>query len=289
MSAMWHGCLADTEYLEVTARSGHRYGVWVTVPPGYVDSGESLPLIYVMDGNFTVGLTAPLIVTQADPYLTIAPYIQVSVGYVGDEAADWARIRNRDLVPPGEPISDEMVATLHAARDSGAMSQDHIDAYLRELADTHADVFLDFLTNELHPLLKSQFRVSDAGHGLFGYSYGGLFALYTWLRARAPFATVGAGSPGVTGPGSKIFELVRTLPAVPEGPDGRLLHVTLNEAEVLGPIPLYRGLARNVLTVVEDLQATGRSQLISKALLHETHVTGVQASFLSYLKACHAR
>lgn len=33
MSAMLHGCFADTEYFEITAKSGHSYGVWVTTPP----------------------------------------------------------------------------------------------------------------------------------------------------------------------------------------------------------------------------------------------------------------
>ena len=285
MSGMLHGCFADTDYFEVLAKSGHSYGVWVTTPPGYEESADPLPLIYVMDGNFAVGLTAPLIVTQADPYLTIAPYIQVSVGYAGEEAVDWARLRNRDLVPPGEPVSDEMVAILAAARDAGAMTQEYLDAYLAELAETHADVFLDFLTDELHPQLQSQLRASESGHGLFGYSYGGLFALYAWLRGAGPFATFGAGSPGVAGTTSQVFNLVETLPER----IAAKLHVTLNEAELLGPIPLYRGIARNALAVVEQLHGKGLSQEVTTALLQETHVTGLQASFLSYLKTCHAR
>ncbi|MCU4750333.1 MULTISPECIES: alpha/beta hydrolase [Streptomyces] len=289
MSEMWHGCLPDTEYLEITARSGHRYGVWVTTPPGYADSTDPLPLIYVLDGNWTVGLTAPLIVSQADPYLTIAPYIQVTIGYTGEEAAAWAQIRNRDLVPPGEPIGDDTLATLTAARESGTMTQEQIDAYLAELKEAHADVFLDFLTGELHPHLRSKLRVSDSGHGLFGYSYGGLFALYTWLRETGVFASVGAGSPGVASKDSQIFTLLDALPA----PDGDAaaprLHITLNEAEVLGGIPFYRGMARHVLTAVEQLHTRGRSEQVSHALLRETHVTGLQASFLSYLKTCHLR
>lgn len=290
MSAMLHGCFADTEYFEITAKSGHSYGIWVTTPPGYADSTDPLPLIYVMDGNWAVGLTAPLIVTQADPYLTIAPYIQVSVGYAGEEAANWARLRNRDLVPPGEPVGDEMTATLAAARDSGAMTQEYVDAYLEELADTHADVFLDFLTNELHPrLCSSELRVSESGHGLFGYSYGGLFALYAWLSDAAPFATFGAGSPGVVNADSQIHTLVEARQKRGVGSVVPQLHVTLNEAELTGPIPIYRGLARNVLAVVEQLHGKGWSQDVSTALLHETHVTGLQASFLSYLKICHAR
>jgi predicted alpha/beta superfamily hydrolase len=281
MTAMLHGCLADTDYLEVTAKSGLVYGVWVTVPPGYADSTETLPLIYVTDGNFAVGLTAPLIVTQADPYLSVAPYLQVSVGYAGDEAAEWATLRNRDLVPPGEPVADDMVATLKGAVEAGAMTQEHMDAYLQQLTDTHADAFLSFLTDELHPQLVSQYRVSDTGHGLFGYSYGGLFSLYAWLKGATTFATVGAGSPGVVTPGSQVFALL------PDAANKAKLHITLNEAETMGAVPIYRGLARHVLEVLDRLCAQGSP--VTTAMLQETHVTGVQASFLSYLKTCHAR
>lgn len=280
MSAMLHGCLADTDYFEISAASGHRYGVWVTTPAGYADATDPLPLVYVMDGNFAVGLTAPLIVTQSDPYLSVAPYIQVSVGYAGDEAAQWATLRNRDLVPPGEPVADEMVAVLAAARDSGAMTQEHMDAYLAELADTHADDFLDFLTQELHPHLQQTYRVADSGHGVFGYSYGGLFVLYAWLRGATTFTSFGAGSPGVAGPGSQVFSLAEKL-----GDEVPPLHVTLNEAEVMGAIPIYRAIAQNVLALLEQLPAGP----ITKAMLHGTHVTGLQASFLSYLTTCHAR
>lgn len=286
---MLHGCLPDTEYLEVTAQSGRRYGVWVTTPPGYADSTDPLPLIYVVDGNWTVGLTAPLIVIQADPFLTIGPYIQVTIGYAGEEAAAWEHLRNRDLVPPGEPVSEEMVAAVEWARDTGKMTQEQMEAYLAELSDTQADVFLDFLTAELHPQLQSRLRVSESGHGLFGYSYGGLFALYAWLREAAPFTTFGAGSPGVVSADSQIFNLVEALPERGEDSAPPRLHITLNEAEALGDIPIYRGMARNVLAVLEQLHAKGRSEQVSNKMLHETHVTGLQASFLSYLKACHVR
>ena len=290
MSAMLHGCLADTDYLEVTSRSGHRFGVWVTTPAGYADSDGSLPLIYVLDGNWTVGFTAPLIVTQNDPYLSVAPYIQVTVGYAGDEAADWSRLRNRDLVPPGEPVGDEVVAALQSAREAGTMTREHVDAYLEQLSDCRADAFLDFLTTELHPRLRSRFRVSDTGHGLFGYSYGGLFALYAWLRSSTPFVTVGAGTPGISTGESQVFDLIRTLPQrVDRDSETPRLHVTLNRAEVLGDIAVYRGMARNVLTALEQLRGGGYGHALSTALLDETHVTGVQASFLSYLKGCHVR
>lgn len=285
MSALLHGCLPDTEYLEIAASSGHTYGVWVTTPPGYANSDAPMPLLYVMDGNFAVGLTAPLIVTPSDPFLTIAPYIQVSVGYAGDEAADWARLRNRDLVPPGEPLSEEVVAAMETARDAGAVTQEQVDTYLQELTNTRADVFLDFLVHELYPELQSRLRVSDTGHGLFGYSYGGLFALYAWLSDAGMFATVGAGSPGVATPDSQVFEL---LLALPERDDPRL-HVTFNEAELIGDISVYRAAARYSLAFVEALHGQGKSASVTKEMLHGTHITGLQAAFLSYVKACHGR
>ncbi|GAA2981463.1 putative alpha/beta superfamily hydrolase [Microbacterium terrae] len=289
MSDMLNGCLADTDYYEITAKSGHAYAVWVTTPPGYAASADALPLVYVVDGNFAVGLTAPLIVTQADPYLSVAPYIQVSVGYAGDEAAQWASLRNRDLVPPDEPVGDDMITTLTQARDAGAMTQEHMDAYLAQLTDTHGDVFLDFLTQELHPFLQAKVRVSDTGHGLFGYSYGGLFALYAWLRREPLFSTVGAGTPGVAATNSQIFSLIERLPQRDTDNAGPSLHVTLNEAETIGDIPIYRGIARNVLLVLEQLNGRGWWPDISTAMMHETHVTGLQASFLSYLKTSRAR
>ncbi|AMY24216.1 MULTISPECIES: alpha/beta hydrolase [Nocardiaceae] len=287
MSTILHGCLPDTEYIQVTSRSGLDYAVWITTPPGYAESTDTVPLIYVLDGNWTVGFTAPLIVTQKDPFLSIAPYIQITVGYAGQEASDWSQLRNRDLVPPGEPIGDDVVAALESAREAGTMSQTDIDAYIAQISDCNADAFLDFLVQELHPLLQSRLRVSEYGHGLFGYSYGGLFALYAWLRGGTPFATVGAGTPGISSAESQLFELIRALPEIDER-DPRL-HVTLNKVELWGDVPVYRGLARNVLRALEELRAEGRADVVSTSMLDETHVTGVQASFLSYLKECHVR
>lgn len=287
MATLLNGCLADTDYFEIDAKSGRRFGVWVTVPPGYSESDDDLPLIYVVDGNWAVGLTAPLIVTQGDPYLRVRPYIQVSVGYTDDDAENWAQLRNRDLVPPGEPVGEEMLATIASARESGAMTDEEADAYLAELVDTRADLFLDFLTTELHPRLRTEYRVSETGHGLFGYSYGGLFALYAWLRRESPFSTFGAGTPGVATENSTAFEMLADRSDGAKQESAPRLHLTLNEREVFGDIAIYRQIARNALNVLDELKRT-MPHAVSSELMQQTHVTGLQASFLSYLGACHS-
>ncbi|MGW0519270.1 alpha/beta hydrolase [Crossiella sp. NPDC003009] len=284
MSTMWHGCLADTDYFEMRSSGGHDYGVWVTTPPGYDPATTQAPAVYVLDGNWAVGMTAPLIVTQADPMQRIQPYIQVSVGYAGEEAQHWDRLRNRDLVPPGEPIAKELIEAVEMGVQAGARTREEADAYLAELRDTHADAFLSFLTAELHPRIERDYGTAASGHGLFGYSYGGLFSLYTWLTGNTLFASIGAGSPGVTGAGSQIFAQLHELG---DRQHAAKLHLTFNEGELLGDLAIYQNLAKNTATVLHRL--TSRGAAVTSAVLRETHVTGLQASFLSYLRTCRAR
>ncbi|MGA6161335.1 alpha/beta hydrolase [Amycolatopsis magusensis] len=284
MSTLWNGCLAGTDYFEMRSSSGQDYGVWVTTPPGYDPATAPVPAVYVLDGNWAVGLTAPLIVTQMDPMQRIQPYLQVSVGYAGEDAQHWDRLRNRDLVPPGEPIAKELVDAVEMGVRMGARTREEADAYLAELRDTHADAFLTFLTAELHPRIERDYRTATSGHGLFGYSYGGLFSLYTWLTGGTLFETIGAGSPGVAGEGSRIFA---QLEEMGDSRNAAKLHVTLNERELLGDLPIYQSLTKNTATVLHRL--TARGDAVTSTILRETHVTGLQASFLSYLRTCRAQ
>ncbi|WP_037368372.1 alpha/beta hydrolase [Amycolatopsis orientalis] len=282
MSPMWHGCLADTDYFELRSSAGYDYGVWVTTPPGYDPAATRVPALYVLDGNWAVGLTAPLVVTQADPMQPIQPYLQVSVGYAGEEAQHWSRLRNRDLVPPGEPVGQEFVAAVEMGVETGRMTRQQADAYLAELRDTRADAFLAFLTDELHPRIERDYRTAGSGHGLFGYSYGGLFSLYAWLSGCPLFESIGAGSPGVVGEDSQIFARLREL-----GDDrpAAKLHVTVNEQELFGDLAVYQNLAKNTATLLHRLA----SGAVTSEILRETHLTGLQAAFLSYLRTCRAQ
>ncbi|GAB7070942.1 alpha/beta hydrolase [Mycobacterium hodleri] len=279
MSPMWQGCLSDTDYFEMRSGGGHDYGIWVTTPPGYDPATTQAPVVYVLDGNFAVGMTAPLIVTQMDPMQRIQSYIQVSVGYAGEEAQDWDRLRNRDFVPPGEPIAQELIDAVETGLHMGARTREEADAYLAELRDTRADVFLNFLTAELHPRIENDYGTATTGHGLFGYSYGGLFSLYTWLAGATLFESIGAGSPGVIAEDSQIFAQLRDM-----GDSRRTakLHLTFNDRELLGDLAVYQSLAKNTATILHRLS---RSDVTSE-ILRETHVTGLQASFLSYLRTC---
>lgn len=208
----------------------------------------------------------------------IQPYIQVTVGYAGEGAQDWDRLRNRDLVPPGEPIAKELIDAVEMGLEAGMRTREEADAYLAELRDTHADSFLNFLTAELHPRIAHEYGTATSGHGLFGYSYGGLFSLYAWLTGTTLFASIGAGSPGILAEDSQIFALLHDRD---NSRRDAKLHLTFNGRELLGDLAVYQSLAKNTATVLHHLTSCGAA--VTSELLHETHVTGLQASFLGEL------
>ncbi len=236
MSAMWQGCLAGTDYFEIRSSGGHDYGVWVTTPPGYDPATKPAPVVYVLDGNFAVGLTAPLIVTQMDPMQRIQPYIQVSVGYAGEEAQDWDRLRNRDFVPPGEPIATELIDAVEMGLKAGMRTRAEADAYLAELRDTHADVFLSFLTAELHPRIEDRLRHSPKRSRPLRLFLRGPFQSVHLAHRQLSLREHRAGSPGVVAEDSRVFA---QLDALGDSQRAAKLHVTINDRELLGDLAVY--------------------------------------------------
>ncbi|WP_456695661.1 alpha/beta hydrolase [Aeromicrobium sp. P5_D10] len=274
----------STQYFEMDSTSvGARFAIWVTTSPTYAqDEQVTYPVLYVTDGNFSLGQTAPLAVMQSDLLLPITPYLQVTIGYAGADAQDWGRVRNRDLVPPGEPIPPAMRGSLEAAVENQLMTQAEADAYLDELSNTRADAFLSFITDELHQEISRRYRVAPEGHGLFGYSYGGLFTLYALLTGCSLFAAYGAGSPGI----GSSESLALTLAEKPLDLSGKRLHLTINGPEMTGEMPIYRQLGRGFTLFVESLRSGDSGLALTTQVLGETHVTGLQPSFLSFMRTC---
>jgi predicted alpha/beta superfamily hydrolase len=273
-----------TEYFEMDSTAvGARFAIWVTTSPTYTQDEEvAYPVLYVTDGNFSLGQTAPLAVMQSDLLLPIAPYLQVTIGYAGADAQDWGRVRNRDLVPPGEPVPPAMRGSLEAAVENQLMTQPEADAYLEELSNTRADAFLSFITDELHPEISRRYRVAPEGHGLFGYSYGGLFTLYALLTGCSLFTAYGAGSPGIASQESMALSLTEQ----PLELNGKRLHMTINGPEMTGELPIYRMLGRGFTLFVESLRTKDSGLTLTTQVLGDTHVTGLQSSFLSFMRTC---
>lgn len=165
--------LPAAQQLDVqAATTGHRYRLFVAVPPGPVpDAGY--PVLYVLDGNAAFPVAAFLArgaAARAEVTGHVAPLV-VGIGYPGDADFDVAA-RRRDYTP-GDEAAGGPVSEGGAAR------------------------FLDFIERELKPLIMARHRIDTQRQALFGHSFGGLFVLHVLFTRPEAFSTYLASSPSI--------------------------------------------------------------------------------------------
>jgi predicted alpha/beta superfamily hydrolase len=286
--------LPHTRYFEVDSKQiGARFAVWVTTPPTYeADPNRRYPAIYLPDGNLAAPQTAASHALLAfDPIHPIRPFIGVCVGYAGEDAARILAVRARDLLPPGEALSpgtDEN--SMKALIQVGILDQVGADLYLHNLRNPAADRFLGFLSEELHPLVASRYRIETEQAGLFGYSYGGLFATYVALRRSPLFRRIGAGSPGILPRVSKIFGMYDEEIRAQADHGGRMLHMTVCAPELTAPSYYQQLVAAGT---VEFMALAGQSPLkglaySTRIIEHESHASGFVPSWFSFPRTCYS-
>jgi predicted alpha/beta superfamily hydrolase len=286
--------LPATHYYEVdSAVAGARYAIWVTTPAGYDRATTArFPVLYLPDGNGAAPAFAPrLQYLQVDPINPMQPFIMVCVGYPPEDAARSLAVRARDLLPPREALPPGVEAGMDATVQAGLLDRAGADLYLRNLRNPAGDKFLAFLTGELHPQIAAAYRVDETkGHGLFGYSYGGLFAIYAALSRTPLLRTIGAGSPGILPGRSRVFEMYRAEVAANADYSGRLLHVNFMERELTYPSsyqPLVAQGTSEFITLAGTQPLRGLS-FSSRVIPEESHITGSAPSFSSFLRTAYS-
>ncbi len=285
--------LRDTTYFEIeSALAGARYAIWVTTPVSYErEATRRYPAIYLPDGNGAAPQTVPATeLLVYDPINPIRPYIQVCVGYAGEDVRRWLAVRARDLLPPAEVLPDGLEAGIAETVRAGLLDQAAGDLYLHNLRNPAADKFLAFLTEELHPLIASRYRIQREAAGLFGFSYGGLFATYVALRRSPLFRRIGAGSPGILPQRSKIFAMYASELAERADHTGRMLHMTVAEREITAPTYYQSGVGAGT---TEFVTLAGQTPLpgldfSSRIIAEESHATGFGPSWFSFLRTCYS-
>jgi uncharacterized protein len=281
-----------THYFEVqSAEAATCYGVWVTLPPHYHSNPDRrYPAVYQTDGNLAFPQTVPNHALADFDFLSpLAPFVQISVGYTEAECAQSLVLRNRDLLPPREPVPDNMIEEIDTMVSSGVMDREQGDLYIHYLRNSAADKFQAFLEKELHPALAEKFRIDADQASLCGYSYGGLFAAYVAVSGSSLFRRIGAGSPGILPRRSTIFEILEAKAAAQADFSGRRLHVTLCARELTTP-GMYQSLV--ALGTTEFMALLSQKPLSGLVVTHElipleSHLTGLAPAWFNFLRACH--
>jgi len=168
-----------------SARLGNRRDILVYLPPSYESSDHCYPVFYLQDGqNLFDEATSFAGEWRVDETMEELGQEGVEAIMVGIPNAGQARIREYS------PFN----------------SLDH--------GPGRGDSYLDFIIDEVKPLVDAQFRTSPdrAQTGIMGSSMGGLISLYAFFRRPETFGFAGVMSPSLWFARGAIYDMVQSAP-----------------------------------------------------------------------------
>jgi len=170
--------IEGTEVRELqSAITGETYFIHVGLPRSYSDSVETYPALYIMDADGAFGtcteISRLLALNKEVPEMII-----VGIAY-GVSFKEYLYNRQRDYTPTA------------------------VDEYA---GSGGGKKFLRFIHEELIPFVETQYRIKKSERAICGFSYGGLFALYTIFHEPETFNRYLAGSPSFYWDNKIIFK-----------------------------------------------------------------------------------
>lgn len=208
--------LPHAECFELDSRhTGQRYRIWLGLPAGAAPA-SGYPALLALDGQAAFALMEP---ARLRPQPTHAlrqakagaqrPGLVVGIGYASLDPID-VDARALDYTP----AADCQPCDASSPRHGGAAR------------------FLDFIDDELLPVLARMFPLDRGALTLFGHSYGGLFTLYTLLHRPALFARYWAASPSLWfGAGLLMQDLDARLQRLDKPAGERRVHLAVGLLE----------------------------------------------------------
>jgi predicted alpha/beta superfamily hydrolase len=233
---------------------GDDFVLYVRTPPGAVsDPTRRFPVIYTLDGDHTFPQVAA-IATQLGWGESVPEAVIVGIGY-GTLDLDNGNHRMRDLTPQQHPDFPET--------GGGAK-------------------FLQFMIDEVFPLIEGEYPVALRKRYLFGHSAGGLFALYAYAKVPGQFAGIAAGSPFLLGQLDFLFD-------IDAGEEPRKTNLFIATGSEEDPQMFVNGLERLRQHLALDWATEGSSAIVLlPGFDHYTSITpaisrGLQAIFAETL------
>ncbi len=172
--------LPDTVQFDLTPDAGGpAYRIFLRLPAGPLPE-DGWPSLYLLDANAVIATTVEALRVQAAyPLGTgIRDAVVVGIGYPTEAAYDSVR-RSWDYgPPPGKTYPPHSVGGPDV-RTGGA------------------ELFLDFIENQLKPEIGRRAPLDPNRQALFGHSFGGLFALFALFTRPKAFSDWIAISPAI--------------------------------------------------------------------------------------------
>lgn len=161
----------------------------VAVPAAPPAPGQKLPVIYVLDGNWSFAIAAQIARALTIGPDGIPPAIIVGIGYAIDGPAAFgatAALRYRDLA---HGVDEKHIAMMREMIPPALWPD---GAPVGKSAR-----FSRFFGEQLKPFIEARYAVDTSNQTLLGVSLGGLFVLRTLFTAPASFQRYVAISPSI--------------------------------------------------------------------------------------------
>jgi len=178
-------CLENTEQFSVASKyvEGETYIIQVGLPIGYSSSSKPYPVLYVLDGDKSFGMTKEI----ADWLMwsnEIKDIIVIGISY-GKGTDIWWEKRARDYTH----CNDTVTAKGWFKSTGGA------------------DNFLKFMKNELFPAINKNYRTNKDSVTIMGISFGGMLSSYVLFTQPEMFNGYIIIAPPLSWNYKSIFEL----------------------------------------------------------------------------------
>lgn len=159
------------QFTMISTHTGKTYVIQVSAPIDPLPEGVKAPVIYVTDGNWYFGIATDIVRMHLLGGAMEPAYV-VAIGY--PDPATKSVVANREM----DLVHNKTFAPTGPMGGGGA-------------------AFLDFLTDELRPMIEARFPVEPGRSVLAGQSLGGLFAANVLLQKPDSFSGYLIGSPSV--------------------------------------------------------------------------------------------
>lgn len=161
---------------------GRGFYVHVALPPYYGQDEREYPVVYLLDSWAFFGLYFQTYRMLNQWGREVEDVVLVGVGYRDEN--ENGRFRSLDFTPTH--LTVDQIAAKHGEAVAANTT-----------ASGGAGAFLRFLKEELIPFVEARYQVRDDARGLFGFSYGGLFATYALLEDSSVFRKYLIASPAL--------------------------------------------------------------------------------------------
>ncbi|MDZ4311226.1 MAG: alpha/beta hydrolase-fold protein [Cypionkella sp.] len=245
--------------------SGTLRRVFLWLPPGEAPAA-GWPSLTMTDGNAVIGTAVDIMRAQAS-YPTgsnLGWGVLIAVGYPTEDAYDPLQ-RSWDLGPPPGATYPPFWPSTPDVRTGGG----------GELAR--------FILEDMREFLAGQVKLDPNHAGLFGHSFGGLFALWLLFTQPGAFSHWIAASPSITWEDSALLAHLKDF-----DPAGRQLSVHLSAGEWEGD--LLAPFQREAEDAPQRLAEKAKTRTIAAAqdmAAHLASLPGVTARYETYVNETH--